>query len=299
MGKISNKPDSSSNYFLPLFYNETELFNADKTDFYRLILVEKGSGFFKFNEEKRLLVTPAIFCLNESDRVSATAISGLTAESIAFHPSIVNQSLSYSRIKEESVNSITERLDFDSLRPFVLRNQYNTGQFHVGPATFQQVKQLIKSIGNHLQNPIDPFWPCRSRTSLLEILFLLFRLSISDNPIDELPLKNEAGRADQIILYLVRNYRQKITIDELSKTFNLNRNTLYKLFHEATGIPLITYLIKLRIKMAVILLQETNLPIIDIMEQVGYLDLTHFGRTFKKEIGCTPSEYRLLHKITI
>lgn len=298
MGRISNKPDSSCDYFLPLFYNETELFNSDQAGYYRLILVEKGSGFFKFNGEKRLLVTPAIFCLNENDRISTTAISGLTAESIAFHPSIVNQSLSYSRIKEESVKSITEMLDFDSLRPFVLRNKYNTGQFHVGPATFQHVEQLVKTISNHLRNPIDPFWPCRSRTSLLEILFLLFRLSITDNRIDELPLKNESGRADQIILYLVRNYRQKITIDGLTKAFNLNRNTLYKLFHEATGIPLITYLIKLRIKMAVILLQETNLPIIDIMEQVGYSDLTHFGRTFKKEIGCTPSEYRLLCKTT-
>lgn len=130
----------------------------------------------------------------------------------------------------------------------------------------------------------------------MEILFLLFRLSIADNCLDELPLKNETGRADQIILYLVRNYRRKITIEELTKAFNLNRNKLYQVFHEATGVTLITYLVKLRIKMAAILLQETSLSIAEIMAQVGYSDLTHFGRAFKKEIGHPPSEYRLLYK---
>lgn len=286
------KPKFSTDYTLPLFYNESEHFDEDQTEYYRLALVEKGSGFIQFNGEKRLLVSPAIFCLNESDRISFSVIPSLVAESIAFHPRIINQNLSYSRIKQESIDSITERLDFDNLRPFVQRNQTNTGQYHVGPATSQRVKQLLKAIGENLRKPSDPFWPCRSRTCLLELLFLLFRLSISANRIDELPLKNEAGRADQIILYLVRNYQQKITIEDLTKTFNLNRNSLYKLFHEATGVPLITYLIKLRIKMAAVLLEETSLPVAEIMEQVGYSDLTHFGRIFKKEMGCTPNGYR-------
>lgn len=281
---------------LPLFYKAKELFDENQLDYYRLVLVERGSGFMLFNDEKRLLVPPTIFCLNERDRVSVSAISGLIAESLAFHPSIVNQNLSFSRIKEESVDSLTEKLDFDSLRPFILRDPNHTGQYQVGPVTFQYIKQLTKTISDHLQNPIDPFWPCRSRTSLLEILFLLFRLSIADYCLDELPLNNETERADGIILYLVRNYQRKITIAELSKAFNLNRNKLYRVFHEATGVSLITYLIKLRIKMAAILLQETSLPIVEIMEHVGYSDLTHFGRAFKKEIGCPPSEYRLLHK---
>lgn len=291
-----SKESIKSTHSLTLFYNETELFDSDRINYYRLILVEKGSGFICFNGEKRLLIPPTIFCLNENDRILSDAISGLAAEFIGFHPSIVNQNLSFPRIKEKTTDSVTERLDFDSLRPFILRNQSHTGQYHVGPATFQHVKQLVKSIANHLRNRVDPFWPCRSRTALLEILLLLFRLSITPNHLDELPLKNKVGRADQIILFLVRNYRQKITIGELAKTFNLNRNTISKIFHEATGMPLITYLIKLRIKMAAVLLQETSLPVVEIMEQVGYSDLTHFGRAFKTELGCTPSEYRLLHR---
>lgn len=294
MSKIQ-KPEFSTDYTLPLFYNETEHFDEDQTKYYRLVLIEKGSGFIQFNGEKRLLVSPTIFCLNESDRVSFSDISSITAESVAFHPRIINQNLSYLKIKQESVDSITERLDFDNLRPFIQRNQSNTGQYHVGPATSQHVKKIIKEIGEQLRNPSDQFWPCRSRTSLLELLFLLFRLSIVANRIDELPLKNEAGRADQIILYLVRNYRQKITIEELTKIFKLNRNSLYQIFHQATGVPLITYLIKLRIKMATVLLEETSLPVAEIMEQVGYSDLTHFGRIFKKEMGCTPNGYRKMH----
>ncbi len=299
MDETAKKSGFSSGFCLPLFYSEKELLNTEQNEYYRLVLVEKGSGFVHFNGEKRLMVPPAIFCLNETDRVTISAISGWVAESIAFHPRIVNQNLNYIRIKEKPTDSITERLDFDSLRPFIKRDKEHSGQYHVGPATFQHLKQLVRSIGDQLHNPSDKFWPCRSRTSLLEILFFLFRLSIDGNRLDELPIKGESGWADQVILYLVRNYRQKITIEELTKTFNLNRNTLYQIFHEATGLPLITYLIKLRVKMAAVLLRETSLPVTEIMEQVGFSDLTHFGRVFKKETGSAPSEYRTLHKPSV
>jgi len=52
------------------------------------------------------------------------------------------------------------------------------------------------------------------------------------------------------------------------------------------------YLIRLRVKMAAIILRDTDLPISEIAYRVGFNDITHFGRMFRKRVGYSPSEYR-------
>lgn len=97
---------------------------------------------------------------------------------------------------------------------------------------------------------------------------------------------------NQILLYLYNNYDKKITITELTKIFNMNRTTLSKKFKDVVGESIITYLNKVRINMAAIMLRDTELPIAEIMDRVGFVDATHFLRTFKKYIKFTPKEYR-------
>jgi two-component system response regulator YesN len=43
------------------------------------------------------------------------------------------------------------------------------------------------------------------------------------------------------------------------------------------------------------LLKETNLTVAGICEQVGYSDLKHFTKNFKRVAGIKPNEYRKLY----
>ncbi|HYH02853.1 MAG TPA: AraC family transcriptional regulator, partial [Bacillota bacterium] len=119
----------------------------------------------------------------------------------------------------------------------------------------------------------------------------------SNNWVAEFGLKTESRLGHRVVLYLTNHYSRKITIAELTKEFNLNRNSLYQEFQETTGLSLIAYLIRLRIKMASVLLAETSMPVAEIMERVGYTDLTHFGRAFKKITGFTPIDYRKQNRL--
>jgi YesN/AraC family two-component response regulator len=67
-------------------------------------------------------------------------------------------------------------------------------------------------------------------------------------------------------------------------------------FKKAVGISIVEYVNKLRVKVACMLLKDTALPTFDIMERVGFNDVSYWGRTFKELMGLTPSEYRKAHK---
>jgi len=67
-----------------------------------------------------------------------------------------------------------------------------------------------------------------------------------------------------------------------------------QVFKKTTGINISNYINNKRIEGAKDLLIETDAKIIDIAYHVGFDNLTHFHRQFKKQTGKTPSEYRVM-----
>ena len=55
-----------------------------------------------------------------------------------------------------------------------------------------------------------------------------------------------------------------------------------------------TYILNLRINKAKKILASQDTPITEVADECGFSDLAYFSRTFKKQTGVTPSQYRLL-----
>ena len=49
---------------------------------------------------------------------------------------------------------------------------------------------------------------------------------------------------------------------------------------------------RMRIEMAQQLLVNTDMPLMDISIQLGFASQYHFSRSFKEQVGLSPSEYR-------
>ncbi|MBR6477315.1 MAG: helix-turn-helix transcriptional regulator, partial [Lachnospiraceae bacterium] len=65
-----------------------------------------------------------------------------------------------------------------------------------------------------------------------------------------------------------------------------------KIFKEATGENFIEYLTNLRMVKAKELLTQTDCSIKEICVKVGYSEPNYFSRSFKKNVGVTPTEYK-------
>lgn len=69
------------------------------------------------------------------------------------------------------------------------------------------------------------------------------------------------------------------------------------MFRQKTGMTLVDYLTKIRIENAIKLIKNTNLRIYEIAEKVGYENVEHFSRVFKKRVGVSPKEYMDSNKV--
>ena len=160
------------------------------------------------------------------------------------------------------------------------------GQLAAGrlTAVFEALKAQLADFG-------DSYWPCRSRSHLIELLFLI-QQSEPEPKTKSNTLKDADTDIPDILHYLNLNYNRKISIDELSKNFRTNRNSLSRRFKDKTGQSVFEYLLKIRLDAACSLLRNTTLPVAEIADKVGFSDLSYWGRAFKRQTGCTPLNYR-------
>jgi AraC family L-rhamnose operon regulatory protein RhaS len=248
-------------------------------------------------------IAPILICLNEKDKISLLEGEDIAASAIYFNPKVINDSLTYENIRriyqnlaESEELSHTTRQDLVIMELFIENDGDYKGHYNIGPATAVKLHQLFKAVEKEHTEQYHAFWPCRGRSFFIELLWLVKQLSVAKPIIDEFALDEGSEDVHPVILYLHNNYKNKLTLPDLSKTFHTNRNSLRERFLKATGMPVIAYLIMLRIRIASLLLQDTSLPINEVMERVGIDDLTHFSRMFKKYAGTTPSKYREMNR---
>ena len=97
--------------------------------------------------------------------------------------------------------------------------------------------------------------------------------------------------------YIDANYSKDLSLDDLSRKFDISPYYFSKLFKNKTGVNFIDYLTNIRIERAKELLADSDVSIKEICSEVGYADPNYFSRIFKKVTGVTPTEYKeVTHK---
>ncbi|MBE5966767.1 MAG: response regulator [Lachnospiraceae bacterium] len=120
-------------------------------------------------------------------------------------------------------------------------------------------------------------------------------------PEDELQESDQEDRSDSeasnfivnsALKYMEQNYAHKITLSEVAEKTYVSQWHLSKLLNRTMEQNFSEILNNIRIKEAQKLLCDPQLRIGDIAEMVGFVDLAHFSRVFKKNMGISANEYR-------
>ncbi|RKM58082.1 response regulator [Butyrivibrio sp. X503] len=109
--------------------------------------------------------------------------------------------------------------------------------------------------------------------------------------------ESEEAVADNFIVrnalsYIEEHYNEKILLSDVADKVYVSQWHLSKLLNKETGKNFSEILNTVRIKKASELLKDPSKRISDVAEEVGFLDVAHFSRVFKKVKGISANEYR-------
>jgi 2-isopropylmalate synthase len=102
---------------------------------------------------------------------------------------------------------------------------------------------------------------------------------------------NGDDRLVTMLNFIQANY-QNITLEEMATKFNLSEPYISKYIKDKSGKTFGEHVVHIRMKKAKSLLRNGNMTVENISAAVGYQNVEHFNRLFKKTFDMTPVQYR-------
>jgi len=127
---------------------------------------------------------------------------------------------------------------------------------------------------------------CEMLIHAISILYKRHPMRIDDNPKWLSTLLKQLHSPDMM----------SCTAEDVYKLSGYSPPVVIKKFKQYTGQTVQSYLVKLKIDWAIILLQTTDKTVLEISEELGYSSLSHFCKLFRAQTGETPKKFRAFDK---
>lgn len=281
-------------YELEIFCDlDTDYLDGEEPgNIFRVVYIKEGYAIFRNGENSQLVTSPTILCINHTDKVEIYNAVGLKMDIMNFAPYCFEMNTRFTSI-EDWMKFIKDDIWF--FRPFIQRSEAYIGVSATNQYLGNRASQLIERADKELKAQRDVSWPCRSRSYFIELLMLVNSIYDENSDHDNIYYGKMTDEIRELINWLHIHYLEKLTIEAITKQFHTNKTTINQKFKAIMGMTIMEYISSLRMQIACSLLRKTMLPIHEVIERAGYKDEAHFLRTFKKYVGCKPTEYRNQH----
>jgi AraC family transcriptional regulator len=100
-------------------------------------------------------------------------------------------------------------------------------------------------------------------------------------------------RLTHVQAYVRDHIAEVLHVERLAAEVHMSQYHFARMFKHATGLPPHLYIVMQRVSHAKALLQETELPLLEVAEQSGFRTQGHFTGVFRRYTGVTPRAFRL------
>jgi two-component system response regulator YesN len=92
---------------------------------------------------------------------------------------------------------------------------------------------------------------------------------------------------------LERRFKEpELSLDDLAVELQVSPGHLSRVLKQATGVPFVEALARVRVRKATILLGDPSVKMYEVAERVGYSSQHYFSRAFRRVLGVAPTDYR-------
>jgi AraC-like DNA-binding protein len=144
----------------------------------------------------------------------------------------------------------------------------------------------------HEEDATPEFLWTSMRLTLGQFLLLSFQQWLLQEKDKELVSADAESVVRSLREYIDGHLNEDFGLKRLSERAGYAPSYLSSLFSKVNGQGLTEYISRKRIEHAQQLLRASKLKIVEICYLVGFRDLAHFNRTFKRFVGVTPNGYR-------
>lgn len=177
----------------------------------------------------------------------------------------------------------------DISRELADQNHIFTPLIHMDDQIDAYFKQIFKERAEQ-----QPGYKQKIRALITEFVVHLCRNYVQQKlPMREsLKRMKNLERLNAVLFYMENHFQEQISVEELAGIACLSEDRFGHLFRESVGQAPLQYLNSIRLRKAMELLKNGGHTVTAVAEAVGFRDYNHFGRLFRKEYGCTPSQVK-------
>ncbi len=112
--------------------------------------------------------------------------------------------------------------------------------------------------------------------------------------IEESDSKQNNFLVNKGLRYIKESVYEDVSLVTIAERLQIHPNYLSKIFKQVTDESFTDHVIRFKMTEAKKLLKTTNAKVYEISDKLGYKDVAHFTKLFKKHFGISPTEYRQL-----
>ncbi len=204
---------------------------------------------------------------------------------------------------EDDSSLMVEAIVIQFRKDFLGENFLNLPESHLIPQLFEKAKAGMDIHGIAKEKVIPLMQGALESNGLSRIIDILSILNILAENKDYTPITFPLNpqldtddysqkRLNKVYHYTISNYKNEITLEDISTISNLSITSFCRYFKTMTKMTYYNFLTQIRISQACRLLIDDKFPTNVICYECGFNNISNFYRHFKRITGQTPKEYK-------
>lgn len=254
-----------------------------KNNFFELVLIQEGEGIQCINYNEYHYIKGSIFLLPPLKCHSFTIEKPSKFVFLKFSDSFFKNTKGMSIDRNEWFKEASYILsNYNQLPGDIIKNDLDKRHIE---SLISMILQESRDYGQESVNLITSLM-----TSILEILIR----NIKKTNYFERPQHNTDDRISKMLTYINENIDKPelLKVENLADVFMMSTTYVSEYFKKQVNMPLREYIIKAKLKLVEIRLLNSDFTLTEIAQELGFTDVSHLSKTFKKYVGTSIREFK-------
>lgn len=248
--------------------------------FYELVVVCTGSACLETRSERKPVHSGHIYLFPDQTVHRYTEIKNFRHYNVLFHPSLLN-------IGGSGKLSLENLPGYENLFGFQYAGEERCSKLNsVDEPTLARLVSILETLRNETTLWL-PGWRESTYFEFMRMMVLLLRACVPADPASS----QNIFQISRIIRLMEEDCTKNYSLKQLAELVNMSPSCFRHNFTEITGTPPGEYLINLRLRKALLLLNFPN-SVTETARLSGFSDGNYFSRLIRKRTGYAPMEIR-------